>query len=71
MNDKLFLESRELYEDKEGLKKCLKEHESEKHWIGVCTPNNKVVFYEDSQKKFVKKLKELLCEIEGDFAELE
>lgn len=71
MNDKLFLESRKLYNDKEGLKECLEEYESEKHWIGVITPNNKVVFYEDSQKKFVKKLKELLCEIENDFDELE
>lgn len=71
MNDKLFLESRELYEDKENLKKCIREHEKEKHWIGVITPNNKCVFSENTQIKFMKVLKELLKEIEGDFAELE
>lgn len=71
MNDKLFLESKKLYEDKEGLKNCLKDHEKEGHWIGVITPYNKCIFYEDTKRKFVKKLKELLCEIEGDFSELE
>lgn len=71
MNDKLFLKSRELYEDKEELKKCIKEHEKASHWIGVKTPDNTCVFSAHTQEKFIKKLKELLCEIEGDFAELE